>query len=266
MTDDFDHEIVKLGKKPYVHDERTFMMGKYLLPDIHVPESWDFDGERRPFPTKVWGNNDYGDCVIAGEANQTLRLERIEAHRTVPLTDEDAITRYMKLSGCAEPGDQYDTGLEIIAAMRDWKNNGFHMSTRDRYFTIAAYGELDPQDHQITRAAAYLLHGVQWGFWLPRAAQQMTREGVWDYNGQTGDEWKPGSWGGHCVYSKKFDADAHYVLTWGMEVAVSNAFVDRYADEAWAVVDSLDPWKATKVIDVEALEAALAHLSSKVNQ
>jgi len=263
---EIDHTLVRLGKKPYEHDERTLMMGKYILPDIVVPPTFDFDATRRPFPTPDWGNFDYGDCVIAGEANQTLRLERIEAHRTVPLTDDDAIDRYKKLTGCVSPGDANDTGLEIIAAMRDWKNNGFYMNTRGRIFNIAAYGELDPQDQQITRAATFLLHGVQWGFWLPEAAKEMTKERVWDYNGETGPEWKPGSWGGHCVYSKKFDEDSHTVLTWGMEVAVSNAFIDRYADEAWAVVDSLDPWKTTKVIDVEKLQQELAQISSKVNQ
>jgi len=263
---EFDHSIVKLGKKPYEHDERTLMMGKYILPDIVVPATFDFDSNRRAFPVKDWGNLDYGDCVIAGEAKQTLRLERVEAHRTVPLEDDDAIDRYKKLTGCVQPGDGNDTGLEIIAAMRDWKNNGFYMNTRGRVFQIAAYGELDPQDQKITRAAAFLLHGVQWGFWLPRAAQEMTREGVWDYQGETGPDWKPGSWGGHCVYSKKFDETSHSVLTWGMEVAVSNEFIDRYADEAWAVVDSLDPWKRTEVIDAPKLEEQLASISSKVNQ
>jgi hypothetical protein len=257
---------VKLGKKEYVHDDRTLMMGKYILPDITVPPTFDFDAPRRPFPVKVWGNEEYGDCVIAGEANQTLRLERIEAHRTVPLDDQDAIDRYKTMTLCEQPGDENDTGLEIIEAMRNWKNVGFYMHTRGRIFTIAAYGELDPSDRQITRAASYLLHGVQWGFWLPRAAQAMTEDLVWDYNGETGAEWKPGSWGGHCVYSKQFDEDSHTVLTWGREVRVSDSFIDRYADEAWAVVDSLDPWKKTQVLDVDKLEQELGQISSKVNR
>jgi hypothetical protein len=263
---EFDHTKVRLGKAPYVHDDRTLMMAKFILPDIHIPEAWDFDQGRAAFPNHMWGNDEYGDCVIAMQANQELRLERIETNHTIKLDDSDAINRYKRITGCVTAGDENDTGLEMIAANRDWRGVGFAQTKYQRNYLIDAYGELDPGDHAMHRAASYLLHGTGWGFWLPDAAKQMTRDGLWDYHGQTGAEWKPGSWGGHAVYSKKFDPESISVLSWEMEIQVTNAFIDHYADEAWAVVDSLDQWRRTQALDVPALEKQLAQITSKINE
>jgi hypothetical protein len=265
-TKEFHHSKVKLGKKEYQHDDRTLMLAKYLPVDIRVPADFDFDANRRPIPNNMWGNDEFGDCVIAGEANEILRLERVETWQTAQITDEDAINRYKHLTGCKEAGDENDTGLEIIAAHRDWRNNGFKVAYKGRTYFIDAYGEIDPSDREQVRLATFLLHGTQWGVWLPEAAQQMTNEGKWDYKGETGPEWKPGSWGGHCVYSKKFSPDSIFVETWDMEIEVTNAFIDKYADEAWGVVDNLDEWRKSGHLDVDAMEKRLSEITTKVNQ
>ena len=264
-TVEFHHSSVRLGKQPYQHDERTLMLAHFMA-DIPTPSDFDFDANRRPIPDHMWGNDEYGDCVVAGQANEILRLERVETWQTAKITDDDAITRYKKMTGCQSPGDANDTGLEIIAANRDWRNNGFEVAYKSRVYKIDAYGEIDPADHSLVRATTYLLHGTQWGFWLPTAAQEMTRNGKWDYNGETGPEWQPGSWGGHCVYAKKFSPDSIFVKTWGMEVEVTNSFVDRYADEAWGVVDNLDLWRRTGHLDVATMEEKLRQVTSKINQ
>src|SRR4051812_46386912 len=68
-------EKIRLGKQEYVHDERTLMMARFLLPDLRFSEIWDFDKGRAPFPLRTWNNTRLGDCVVAGEANQLMRLE-----------------------------------------------------------------------------------------------------------------------------------------------------------------------------------------------
>lgn len=263
---EFQHDAVKLGKQPYQHDARTLMLAKFLPTEIRVPTDYDFDAGRKAIPDHMWGNDEYGDCVIAGESNEILRLERVETWSTPKLADTDAVARYKKLTGCKSPGDANDVGLEIVAAHRDWRNNGYQIAYNNRNYKIDAYGEIDPADHELVRLTTYLLHGTQWGFWLPAAAQKMTNSGLWDYNGQSGPSWKPGSWGGHCVYAKKFTANSIFVKTWGMEIEVTNAFVDRYADEAWGVVDNLDEWRKTGHLDVAAMEKELAEVTSKIDQ
>jgi hypothetical protein len=152
--------------------------------------------------------------------------------------------------------------------MRDWHHNGWMPMGIDRggnrrNYTIDAYGELETSDPVSLRMACYLLHGVHFGFQLPLAAREMKE--LWDYTGQQGDEYEPGSWGGHLVFSKAYNRDGMKVLTWGTEILVTNSFIKRYADEAWAVVDSLDAWRSKQTIDVVALIARLRQITSKVN-
>jgi hypothetical protein len=260
-------KLGKLGKLPYEHDERTLSLARYVLPEIRVPGRFDFDRHRKPLPNRMWGNDKWGCCVVAGEANQLLRFERIEQRGTILLTDSDVIDRYKALSGAVAPGDTRDTGLVILQAMKDWRANGFPVVTKTgvRHYKIIAYGELEPNDHAQMRMGLYVLHGVHIGLWLPRAAQTMAQEGVWHYEGQSGPEWEPGGWGGHLVYSKAYDEGGYEILTWGGALRASNEFVAKYADEAWACVDSLDDWRVKQTIDVDALVAHLQQITSKVN-
>jgi hypothetical protein len=261
---------MRLGKLEHKHDDRTLMLANFMLPEVHVPAVFDFDKGKAKIPLKMWGNDNWGDCVIAGQANQLLRLERIEQRRTIPLGDQDAIDRYKALTGAQAPGDAKDTGLVVLDALRNWHHSGWMTSGIDRSgsrrnYTIDAYGELEPNDPVQLRMGIYLLHGVHFGFSLPAAAKVMTRNGVWDYNGETTPDYEPGSWGGHLVYSKAYVKQGCKVLTWGREVLVTDNFIKKYADEAWSVVDSLDAWKSKQTIDVPALTKQLQQITSKIN-
>lgn len=254
----------KLGKQEHKADERTLMLANFMTVPV-VPQSYDFDKNRAAFPIRVWGNDQYGNCVMAGQANQLLRLERIETRKTLPLTDQQVINAYKTESQrefgnhARSPGDQYDNGLVMLEAVKHWRSYGWSLDwtpgiPRDnKNYKIALYGELDPLDYEQLKAACYLLRGIQFGFWLPAAAQEMTDEGKWDYQGETGPEWAPGSWGGHAVFGKAYSGNEFEVLTWGMKIRVTKGFIMKYCDEAWAVVDNIDPWVTTKYLDVKAM-------------
>ena len=258
-----DFDIVQLGKHEYVHDERTVMMGP-LLTDaaLAFPATYDFDKNRRPFPKNVWGNDEYGDCVIAGRCNNLLRLERAETRGTPVLTNEIAVEKYFQLTG------GQDVGLNVISTLRDWRTNGWDLkgsaaaNAPTRNFRISAFGELDPLDIPQQKAAIYALHGVQFGYWLPRQAQVMTRNGVWDYNGETGSSWNPGSWGGHLVYSKQYSPKGMTVRTWGIDVLVTDAFHKKYCDESWVVIDDLDKWRTKPEINIVGLMQKLKDIGA----
>lgn len=267
-----DIDQLRLGKKEYVHDDRTLMLAKFLKTDIRVPDKFDFDKDRAAFPMRMWGNDEYGDCVIAGRCNHILRLERLEQRHTIALYDSDAITEYKKLTGCQSPGDENDTGLVVLNAMQEWRNQGMDTDGRSgvrspRNYSIYAYGELHPTDHEQIKTAIYALHGVHFGLWLPYAAQKMFRDGIWDYQGQKDEQWQPGSWGGHLVYSKAYgyDVDGVEIITWGTLLKMSWAFIDKYCDEAWAIVDNNDSWRVKQTVDVAALSQELASITSDIN-
>ena len=259
-------EKLRLGKKDYKHDPRTLHVVRYMTPDIHVPAKFNFDKGRAPFPDRMWGNDEYGDCVIASRANAQIRIERVEQRRTLKMVDDDAISEYKRMTGCQEPGDSNDTGLVMLDAQREWKNTGWSMTMPPHHhYDIAAYGEIDPSSRQDLRASIFMLTGIHFGFALPEAAQQMTDEGVWDYQGQSGYEWRPGTWGGHAVYGFAYDPDSITIKTWGQNVKVTNNFIEKYCDEAWGIVDNLDSWRVKQTVDVAKLTNELRQISSSVN-
>lgn len=255
------YEEVKLGKLGHVHDPKTMRLANFFKADISVPPTFNTDKGRKPFPTNMFGNNSYGDCVIAGRANQQLRFERIEQRRTIAITDEDAISEYKRLTGCVSPGDDKDTGLVMLYAMRDWRNKGWHAAGRN--YKIHSYGELTPSNHQQLKQATFLLSGIQFGFNLPTAIQGKKD---WLYNGEGGADWQAGSWGGHCVYGHGYTAEGVIIRTWGYDCLVNWAFVDEFCDEAWGIVDNTDPWRIKQTIDIAKLEQELRDIGATVNQ
>lgn len=259
----------RLGKKEHKYDQRTLALGDFIQRGP-LPASHDFDKNRSRFPLEVWGNDEWGNCVIVGQAHQLVRLERLEQRRTLPITENDVVERYKALSGAQTAGDIEDDGLVMLDAMKAWRGGwelDYSRSAPPRRYSIAAYGELDPQDPWQLKAAIFLLHGIQFGFWLPYTAQNSmnSAEPVWDYI-STGD-WRerPGTWGGHAVFCKAYSSSGDYeILTWGQKVRVTQAFVDRYADEAWAAVDDFDTWRRSSIIDVPAMVERLREIGALV--
>jgi hypothetical protein len=243
---------MKLGKKNYKHDRKTAQLRDFIDLTLMPPSNWDFDRTRAPFPWKMWGNDHLGDCVLADQMNQLLRLERAETRHTLHATDQDVISTYTTMTGGV------DEGLVMLDAYNWWRHDGWNVHGKN--YTIDGFGELDKDNPRQLRLACYLLHGVSFGFALPLSAQKGTNEGVWDVT--DGPDSEPGSWGGHAVYAKKFDRENFYVITWAREVRVTNAFVAKYCDEAWAVVDSLDLWRKHPAFDVQKFEKYLSDIGA----
>lgn len=260
-----NHPLYKLGKSDPKENAKTLKLAEFVDRTAQIPVSYDFDKYRAKFPVNLWGNNDYGNCTIAARINQLIRLERAETKKTIKVSDEDVINKYKELSGCNSPGDDKDTGLVILDVLNDWRKNGWSLQQgkTPRTFTIDAYGKVDTKDHQLLRSCIYLFNGVQFGFNLPLSAQAQVEKGYWDVT--TGPDSQPGSWGGHAVSGFQFSTDAIYVITWGKKIKVSNAFVDAYADEAFAVIDSLDKWYgAADHFDAAALKQKMHDLGISV--
>lgn len=257
----------KLGKQEYSYSEKTVKMARFMAADISYAPRYDFDHGRVPFPLGPLGNDQYGCCVKSAEANQVMRFERAEQRATLQISAEDVIREY-KLESQREfghapvsPDDEFDQGLIMRVNLTNWRKSGF--TFKNRTYNISAFGELDPLSESQVRAAIYHFGGVQLGFQLPFAARQMTNMGTWDYKGETGPEWKPGSWGGHCVFSKAYDPFGLEVLTWGRRVKVTDSFIARYCDEAWTEIDNLDSWRtSTHVINIAALQAYLHEIGA----
>lgn len=237
-----DVEDLKLGKQAYQFDRRTAKIADFLAPAaFSVPNVYDLDKGRVKMPIGLWGNDKWGDCVLVARGNQLVRLERLDTRHSVPLNESMVVNTYKEMTGSVSPGDANDNGLVMLEAMKLWRTGWkLPVTKKGHTYSIYAFGELE-SGHNELRAACYLLGGVQFGISLPLSAADQLRAGhAWDVppGGPVG-RGAPGSWGGHAVYSKRYDSGGFYDLTWGIEHYMTDRFIETYADEAWAVVDTL---------------------------
>src|SRR4051812_34778270 len=93
------HPLLKLGKKPAKRDRRNLQLKSILRAQVAVPDEYDFDTAHSGVPTPVFANDRLGDCVIAGRAHQTLRLELMEQGEVIRITDGEVVREYLLETG-----------------------------------------------------------------------------------------------------------------------------------------------------------------------
>jgi len=237
----------KLGKLPAKDDRRTLRLRSYIEPTLDVPETFCTDWRFMQFvPNRMFRNDILGCCVISARANQSLRFELRETDTLPEIDDAEVEREYFKESG------GQDTGLYMLDSLKAWRSQGWEFSWRT--YVIHAFGAVDFHDEQLVKAAIYLCHGIQVGFSVPQSCiDQFNSDQIW-----TPKFWDGGIVGGHAIYVMDYDRDGVTCMTWGRRQRMSWPFWHRYVDEAYAVVDSRNPWLGEpSPLDIEQLEADL---------
>ncbi len=248
----------RLGKLRAVHDVRTLKLKDVLSDTLPpIPETFDLDqvlGAK--IPLQVFGNDRYGDCVIAGRANWTLRAEYFEQKQVLPISTADCLAEYWKEQGwngfwCSP---KPDNGLVMLDSLKAWRQQGW--MANNKLYSIYAFGKINWLDHDEVRAVMYLLSGSYSGLALPISAKKQWENGqIWDV--VDGPDGQYASWGYHCVYSKKVTTIGPCFLTWGAEVQATWAFWDKYTDEDYGIVDNVDKWVENSPVDKNKLMSYL---------
>ncbi len=241
------HPIFKLGRRVAERDPRNIKLSDILRAPAAVPQQYDFDLAHPGIPTPMFGNDQYGDCVMAGRAHQTLRFELMEQGKVPLISDQDVITEYFAETG----GD--DDGLDPATSLTEWRSKGW-MAAGHRYF-IRAFAEVNPRQHDQVRQAVFMDLGVGMALELPVTAQAQVQAGrPWDVVAG-GSNSAPGSWGGHYVFVCGYTAAGPVCVTWGSKQQMTWAFVDRYCDAIYAILDAKDNAKASAALDFGKLDA-----------
>ena len=247
------HQYFKLGKAPAKTDPRTFKLALLLKAPPPAPPQFDFDLTHPGIPTPMFGNDTYGDCVIAGRAHLTLRFEDIEQGSVLMITDKTVLKEYFKESG------GQDSGLNILDSLNEWRQKGWRPTTKPKTYKIHAFAQVTAKNHAEVKAAIFLLVGVYIGLALPKSAQAQIQSGQpWDV--VKGADAAPNSWGGHCVMIPGYNPTGPVCVTWGRKQQMTWAFFDKYCDEAYAIVDEVDSKKGKPGIDVQKLMELLNSL------
>ncbi len=172
-------------------DKRTLKFAAILKARIVVPKQYDFDQEHPGVPMPMFANDQYGDCVMAGRAHQTLRFELIEQKKIISITDDDVTREYFRETGGA------DSGLVVLDSLTQWRNDGWLVGTAN--YKTQTFSELNLANHDEMKQAIVLDIGVGLGLGLPISAQRQFEAGKpWDV--ARGPAGTVNSWGGHYVF------------------------------------------------------------------
>ncbi len=242
----------KLGKQPARRDARNLRFRAILKEPIPLPKEYDYDTEHPGIPTPMFGNDAHGDCVIAGRAHQTLRFEQLEQGALIPIADKEVLREYFRETG------GLDRGLVVLDSLKLWRKRGW-IAAKRRYF-IQAFAEIAPTDHDEIRRAIFMDLGIGLGLALPQSAQRQVEEGkIWDV--ESGPGAIPNSWGGHYVYVPGYTETGPVCVTWGRKRAMTWAFLDKYCDEAFAIMDAKDTPKKREGLNLKLVRSFLKSLA-----
>jgi len=251
-------KMIKLGKKPAKTDSRNLKLATIMKVPVAVPSDYDFDiSVGKKIPKSMFGNDTYGNCVIASRGHQTRMLEWVEHQKLVSVTERGVVKEYFKETG------GMDEGLVMLDSLKlwrkvGWKTNASYFRFFREPFKIHAFAEVDPHNRSEVEAGLFLLSGLQLGLNLPyTAAVEFDANKPWT---KTTDP--PGTWGGHCVTAVGYDLYFIHCVTWGQKQSIGWSFFRKYCDEAYAIVDEAEKWvgETQPGIDVEKLEDYLNSL------
>jgi len=248
----------RLGKRKPKLDKRTLPFKCALKGLPPIPETFDLETDKK-FPTPLYANDLYGDCVIAGRAHHTLRFEHTEQDKILNISDEEVLNQYWKEGKKFCFDKKPDRGLVMLDSLKHWRKDGWTAAGQE--YNIYAFAKINQFDPYEVRAAIYLLNGINVGLALPNSARN---QDIWSV---VSSDNVPGSWGGHCVYCPPVWGKDSFQLkplilcvTWGGLKLMTFEFFTRYTDEAYAVLDDKNKWQVDSRIDVYLLESYLNSL------
>lgn len=240
--------FLKLGKKAAKPDPKGLRFRAVLRKKVDVPDEYDFDTAHSAVPTPMYLNDELGCCVISGRAHQTLRFEILDQGKLIQITDAQVRKAYF-----AETGG-VDSGLIVRDSLERWLEKGWKAGSLK--LKIEAFAEIDPNSRLEVKRAIFLDVGCGVGLLLPRSAQNQFAAGKpWDV--VSGASGKINSWGGHYVYLSGYTKKGPVCVTWGRKQQMTWKFLEKYCDEAYAIIDDVTSTKAKKFLDIDGIRAFL---------
>ncbi len=221
----------KRGKKPARPGAVSFKFATYVVEDAFPTPPAVFGYQKLIHGHwRIFGNADYGDCVWAGAAHETMLWKRM-AHREATFTRESVLTDYAKATGFNPYLPKTDNGTDMQKAASYRRKIGI-VGARGKKHKILAYLALRRGDIDQLALAMYLFGAVGIGLKLPNTADgQFDRDKPWSV--------VEGSrvTGGHYVPGIGRDKDGNIIaVSWGRIQRMTPQFYKRYSDEAIAYV------------------------------
>jgi hypothetical protein len=218
-------KIVKFGRKHPHAIGPHLRLSNYLRMSavVAAPPAADYSKPAASVLADIMGNDQLGDCVIAGGYHVT-GVETGNAGSPFHATLTQVVADYGKIGGYV-PGDtSTDNGCNLQDALNYWTAHGFANGTK-----LVAWLAVDATSPDEVRAACYLFENLYMGMALPDAWVSPFPSGdgfTWDVAGA------PDPSNGHCVMAMGYDTAGVKIDTWGMLGTLTYAALAKYAANA----------------------------------
>lgn len=217
------------------------------------PDDCDYSAKAMASIARMYKNDQYGDCVVAGKGHQFGIWTGNDSGTVALATDTEIVNQYHQWCGAG------DNGCNISDVLDRIKAGG--MVLGGKTYHIDGYVSVDNTNKALVMVAHYLFGTLTLGIDLPSAWANAPEGGLWDVT-------NTGIVGGHDVCSVAYtSAKGVTIATWaGLRTITWPAFTSRkwitelYAElsPSWYGDDRLAPMG----IDAAALQADLALIAN----
>lgn len=246
---------MKLGKKPARQGAMKFKLANYI--DLSAlpkpPKTFGHEGLIGS-DWSMLGNDQYGDCVWAGAAHETMLWNKT-AGRTVTFDDKAVLSDYSAVTHFNPSDPNSDQGTDMVEAASYRRKTGIADAQGNRH-QVAAYLSIKPGSLTEHYIAMYLFGAVGIGIEFPASAMDQFNKGK-NWSVVSGSRVE----GGHYIplVAKRTNLEC---VTWGKIQKMTLGFFRKYNDESVAYVseEALTNNKSPEGFDSAQLQADLAKL------
>lgn len=163
------------------------------------PESIDWSPKAAAALSRMYLNDQEGDCVIAGKYHKLGTWTGNESGTPIVATDDEVQQSYQTICG---PGDN---GCNIADVMDYWKTTG--LVAGEKRYKIDGFVSVDQTNSKLLKVAIQLFGGLTLGVNLTSDCTNSGPGVVWNFRGQIV--------GGHDVFAYGYNAQGVLISTWG---------------------------------------------------
>lgn len=189
------------------------------------PENIDWLTKVTNYP--MYKNDTLGDCTCATIGHMIQNLSTYGQGKTISITDQDVVNAYSAVSGYDQRTGANDNGAVVQDVLNYWRKTGV------AGHKILAFAEVDLNNQAELYAGANTFGDLYLGINFPNTAMdQFNRGQAWDVVAGAYSE------GGHAINTAWYDVSEKMwkVVTWGRVQPMTQAFFDKYVEEAWVVI------------------------------
>ena len=199
------------------------LLFKRYLTTVDYPPTVDWLSAVHSWP--MYLNDRYGDCTCAAAGHIIQALSTYGQGSTQTISNNDVLAAYEAVSGFNPLTGENDDGAVMQDVLNYWRKSGIGGHK------ILAFAEVDVSDIDEVKAAANIFGTVYIGIDFPESAMdQFNDSKPWDVVKGSPIE------GGHAINVGFYDTNTYRVVTWGEVQEMTQAFWDKYVEEAWIVI------------------------------